>query len=84
MRAWPHSFALPLIMLGLVFGIPRYFPGTTDEAGGADAYGTASTVVNPIQRSPPESDRSLALPTVEQIDPDPEGAEGGSNYEITP
>jgi hypothetical protein len=81
MFALPPSFALPLIMLALVFGIPRYFPGPADEAAGANTYGTASTVVNPIGKSPPEPDRTPALPTVEQIDPGPEGPEGN---EISP
>jgi hypothetical protein len=82
MPALLHTFALPLIVLGLVFGVPRYFPATTE--GLTDTYGTASTILNPIQKSPPESERFLARPAVEGIDPDPEGEEGGSSYGISP
>ena len=82
MPALVHAFAPPLIVLGLVFGVPRYFPATTE--GLRDTYGTASTILNPIQKSPPESERFLAGPTVEGTDPNPEGEEGGSSYGISP
>jgi len=82
MRTMPSSVALPLLVLSLVVGTPRYFPGI-EGARRSETFETASTVLNPIQRTRPELDLSLDLPTVEQIDPDPE-AEGDSNYEISP
>src|SRR5690349_12083379 len=80
MRTATHSYLL-LTMLSLVVGTPRYFFGI-EGARRSDTFETASTALNPIQRNRPQLDLSLDLPTVEQIDPGPEGAEGA--IEISP
>jgi hypothetical protein len=81
MRSAPHPLVLSFTMLSLVVGVPRYFAGV-EGTKRSETFETASTALNPIRRSRPELDLPLDLPTVEQIDPDPEGA--GSAYEIRP
>ena len=49
MPALVQTFALPLIVLGLVFGVPRYFPAMTE--GLTDTYGMHDPKSNP-EKSP--------------------------------
>jgi hypothetical protein len=87
MHSLLRSLAVPLLMMTLVFGVPRYVEGTTDgSGGGARDYGTFSTAPNPSEQAPPESipDHDLTLPALEQIDPDPEASAGSSSYQISP
>ena len=81
MRTALRRCFLSLTVLSFVMGIPRYFPAI-EGARRSESFETASTVLNPTQRNRPQLDLSLDLPTVEQIDPDPAGAEGA--YEISP
>jgi hypothetical protein len=81
MRPALPPWFLSLTLLSFVMGIPRYFP-VIEGARRSETFETASTVLNPTQRNRPQLNLSLELPTVEQFDPDPEGAEGA--YEISP
>ena len=81
MRLALPPWFLSLTLLSFVMGIPRYFP-VIEGARRSETFETASTVLNPTQRNRPQLNLSLELPTVEQFDSDPEGAEGA--YEISP
>jgi hypothetical protein len=67
-------------MMTLVFDVPRYVQGTSDETGEqAGDYETSSTAPNPSDKVPSE-----AIPAAEQDDHDENGNLGSTDSLISP
>ena len=76
MRSPLRSLAVLLLLVTLVFGLPRYAQGTDGTGGGAGDYGTSTTTApDPTEQAPPEitpdHDPSLPAPDPSQQNGDP-------------